>query len=125
MCSARAGAGVRSHCNRHAKRLRRRAALATTPYAREPGLLFARQTRRTVVMVEQDEAGGFEVSAPALEIVVGAITARAPALLVLPARIGAEQHAARPQGGRELNQHARQLLARNVEERCIRVHAVE
>src|SRR4051812_22988987 len=99
--------------------------VATSPYARQPGLLLARQARGTVIVVEQDEAGAFEVSAPALDVVVGAIAAGAPALLVLPTRIGAEEDAARLQRSREVTQHARQFLARNVEERCIRVHAVE
>src|SRR6185295_2372677 len=73
------------------------APLSPTPDARQPGLLFARQAGRPVVVLELVESGSGEVAAPGLQVVVGAVAPAVPALLVGAARIGAEEHAARPE----------------------------
>src|SRR5207245_10594421 len=76
-------------------------------------------------MAELFEACRYQVAAPSLEIVVGAVALAVPAFLVTAVRIRAEQHPARFQRGPQLSEHARQLLARHVEQRRVGEHPVE
>src|SRR5688500_15381339 len=54
-----------------------------------------------------------------------AVAAALPSLLVVAARIRAEQHAARLERVAQFYQHARQCLPRHVEQRRVREHTVE
>src|SRR5690606_34183063 len=98
-----------------AARCRPSASGCRTPYAGQPGLLLARQPGGPVIVLQLAEAGGGQQRAPRGQVVVGAVAAAVPAFLVVAARIGAEQRAARPQCGAQLAKHARQFLERNVE----------
>ncbi|MNF79036.1 hypothetical protein D3C84_612390 [compost metagenome] len=62
---------------------------------------------------------------PRVKIVIRPIPRPIPPLLILPARIGTEQHAARLQRPTQFLQHPRQLLPRNVEQHCIGKNPVE
>src|SRR5690606_6155818 len=70
-----------------AHRLSQRLPLHSAPYAGQPRLLIARQTGRTVVVLKLIETGVAHQRPPALEIVVDAITAAVPSLLILSTRV--------------------------------------
>src|SRR6266852_4596390 len=95
------------------------------PRAREPGLPLARQAFGPVVVRELFKSGGSHKALPGFQIVIRAVAPAVPALLVVAVRVRAEQHAARLERRAQLAEHARQLLARNVEQHRIREHAVE
>ena len=63
------------------------APLSPTPDAREPGLLFARQTGRPVVMLKLGEPGGLQELQPFFVIMISAIAPAIPAFLVIAMRI--------------------------------------
>ena len=52
------------------------------PEARQPGLLFARQPSRAVVVRDLNEARLREIAAPRLKIMIGTVAAKAPAFLI-------------------------------------------
>src|ERR1700689_3229904 len=85
--------------------------LLPAPDAGQPGLLLARQSRRTIVVLEFGEVRGRKIAAPGRQIVIGTVTSSVPALLVLAAWIGAEQHTAWAQRVVQLLQDPRQHLA--------------
>src|ERR1043166_2794364 len=95
------------------------------PDAGEPGLLLARQAGRPVIVRQLGKSSAGRVTPPAVEVVVSAVAPAVPALFIVAARIGAEQHAARLQAGAQLPQYARQLFARHVKQRGIGEYAVE
>src|SRR6266540_1783026 len=95
------------------------------PHAREPGLAFARQALGPVVVLELRETGRGHEAPPGLQVVVRAVAAAVPALLVLAVRVRAEQHAVGLQARVQLAQDARQLLPRHVEQHRVCEHAVE
>ena len=74
--------------------LKSTSSLRCPPHAREPRLLFPRQSLRPVVVLDLAEAGARQVASPCFEIVVRAVALAAPPFLVVAARVGAEQHAA-------------------------------
>lgn len=78
---------------------------APAPYAGKPGLLFDRQARGTVEVLQLLEAGRRHQGVPSGPVVKHAIALTIPALLPCPARVGAEQHSAPPQTGVQLQQH--------------------
>src|ERR1700692_838193 len=96
-----------------------------SPDTCQPWLLLERQPRGPVVVVQFDEACVGQVTPPGLPVMVGAVASAIPAFFVVAARIGAEQHATGLQRGTQLPQHARQLDARYVEQRCVGVDAVK
>src|SRR5215468_3652450 len=98
---------------------------ALTPHGREPGLPLAREAGWAVVVAQLVEAGGGDVAAPRLEVEEAAVAAAAPAFLVVAARVRAEQDAARFQGRGDLEEHARQLAARHMEQRGVGKYPVE
>ena len=71
------------------------------------------------------ESRAGQVLAPRREIVIRPVATAIPAFLVLPAGIGAEQHAARLERRVQFAEHARQFLGRHVEQRGVGEHAVE
>lgn len=95
------------------------------PYAGQPGLLLAWKTCRTIVMGKLDETRAGHIVPPAVNIVIHAITPVIPALFVISARIGTEQHPRWFQRCPQFFQYARQLTARNVEQGGIREYAVK
>src|SRR5690606_38956200 len=95
------------------------------PYAGQPRLLIARQTGRTVVVLKLIETGVAHQRPPALEIVVDAITAAVPSLLILSTRVRTEQHATRLERAVQIAQHTRQFLQRNMEQHRVGKNAVE
>src|SRR5450755_4373902 len=95
------------------------------PESREPRLLPARQSLRTIVVRELDKPGARHVAPPGLGSMVGAVPAAIPSLLVAAVRIGAEKNTARLQRGAQLAQDARQFLRWNVKQGRIGEHAIE
>ncbi len=76
-------------------------------------------------MLEFDEAGVGQVRAPALKIVIGAVTLAVPAFDVVAARVGAKENAVGFEGRMQLAQYARQFRARYVEQRSVGKNAAE
>src|SRR5258706_9009835 len=97
----------------------------SAPPAREPGLALARQALGPVVVLELRETRRGHETPPGLQVVVRAVAAAVPALLVVAVRVRAEQHAVGLQARAQLAQDARQLLPRHVEQHRIGEHAVE
>src|SRR6266702_2373889 len=95
------------------------------PHAREPGLPFARQALGPVVVLELRETGRGHEAPPGIQVVIRAVAAAVPALLVVAVRVRAEQHAPGLQARAQLAQDAGQLLPRHVEQHRIGEHAVE
>src|SRR6266567_731446 len=88
------------------------------PYRGKPGLLRPRQSWRTVVVAEFDEARSGDIAPPCVEAQIRAQSPARPAFGILAVRIGAEQHAAAPERRVQLLQHARKLLHGDVKQRC-------
>ena len=61
-------------------------------------MLLAWKTAGAIVVFEFNEAGRVQITSPGVEVVIAAIAVPIPALFVVPAWIGAEQHAARLEG---------------------------
>src|SRR6185436_4808080 len=95
------------------------------PHARQPRLLFARQPRRAVIVIDFNKSRSRHLQAPGLEIMISPVTTVAPAFLVCAAGIGTEQDTAVFQRGMQLTQHPRQLLRRDMKQRGIGKYAVE
>src|SRR5690349_16255514 len=90
--------------------------LSTTQDACEPGLLFAGQAGRPVIVLQLLESGRLHVAAPGFQVVIGPVASLVPALLVRTTRIRAEQYPARLERSVQLAQNARQFGSRNVEQ---------
>src|SRR5690606_37179361 len=95
------------------------------PDACEPGLSFTRQASRPVEMLQLGKTGRHDMRPPGRPVIPDAVALATPALLVIAARIGAEEHATGLQCGPELGQHTRQLLAGHMEQHGIGEDAVE
>src|SRR6266704_2380257 len=95
------------------------------PHAREPGLPLARQALGPVVVLELRETGRGHEAPPGFQVVIRAVAAAVPALLVVAVRVRAEQHAPGLQARAQLAQDAGQLLPRHVEQHRVGEHAVE
>lgn len=67
--------------------------LIFSPYGREPGLLVARQSCRTVIFLHLNEACAGDILTPGGEIEEAAIAAVAHAFLIVSAWIRAKQDA--------------------------------
>src|SRR3979490_2508417 len=76
-------------------------------------------------MADLHEAGRSDVIAPSVAIEEAGIAIVAQALLVVPSRIGGEQHAARLHRAKKFQQNVRQFLAGYVEQRGVSKNAVE
>src|SRR5260370_5606627 len=70
-------------------------------------------------MRQVEKSGGFEIAAPGGQVVEAGVSARGPAFFVVAVRVGAEQHATLLETGAQLAEHARKLLAGNVEQRRV------
>src|SRR5215470_2891050 len=95
------------------------------PRHREPGLLMARAARRPVVGIDLAEPRGCAELTPALDLEVTAVALTRPAFLVVATRVREEQHAVGNERLAQLAEHARELRARYVKQRCVREDAVE
>src|SRR3984957_20286094 len=95
------------------------------PDARQPRLSVTRQSGRTIVVCEFDQARSRHVSLPRIPIMKRTITAMVPTFFIVAARVRGEQHTARFQSRTQFQQDTRQLLARNMKKCCVREDAVE
>src|SRR5918994_5818089 len=103
----------------------RRLTTRPAPKRREPWLLRARQSARAIVVSDLSESGCGHEFTPLFEIVISSVTFAAPSLLIVPAGIGAEEHAVGFQCLPQCLQSARQFLARDMKKRGISENPVE
>src|SRR5215468_8708732 len=95
------------------------------PNRRQPGLLFAWQAGRPIVVRKLDKSRLGHMAPPGVQTVKRTEAPTLPLFLVVAARVRAEQHALRFQRGTQFPQHARQLLRRHMEQRGVCEDAVE
>src|SRR3970040_42814 len=65
---------------------RRSSRCQPAPDTRQPGLLFAWQAGRAIVVSKLNEPGGRHIAAPSFEIMIRAVAAAGPAFLVMAGR---------------------------------------
>src|SRR5690606_3941690 len=96
-----------------------------TPHAGQPGLLFARQAIRAVIMRYFGEARAGHVAPPAFQIIVHAITPLSPSCFIVAPGIGAEQYSTWLEGSPELLQYPGQFAHWDMEQGGIGKYPVE
>src|SRR5713101_6925583 len=85
----------------------------------------ASKNEREIVLLQLDEARRGHDRSPRLGVEVCPVAPALPALFIPPVRVRAEKDASGAERGPELPEDARQLLGRDVEQRCVREHAME
>src|SRR5437867_12880608 len=81
------------------------------PDARQPGLSFARQAIRAVIVAQLDEPGDRHIAAPSVKIMIRAVAPLALAFLVMATRLRAEENTVRFQTCVQFQRYGRELLA--------------